>query len=159
MSAVNFYWSANNNTELFYSKNNLIICDLGSVTLGHHIRYKHGSTLLVSPAFTAYNLHFFTLKNLQKNGYQDQEKRFASKFVFSSFAKKARLQPDLVDKTVVEHMFNFFWPSRFKVFCKKNISSQQDLIIFWARVARFFLVQYTKTGNIDQFTTKYTKCP
>jgi hypothetical protein len=32
-------------------------------------------------------------------------------------------------------------------------------VLSLARVARFFLVQNTKTGKIYQITTNYTKCP
>jgi hypothetical protein len=40
-----------------------------------------------------------------------------------------------------------------------NLTDEFYEMVVISRVARFFLVQNTKTGKIYQITTSYTKCP
>jgi hypothetical protein len=46
-----------------------------------------------------------------------------------------------------------------KILVQISIGAGDDvkIFVFWSRVARFFLIQNTKTGKKDKITTKYNK--
>jgi hypothetical protein len=66
---------------------------------------------------------------------------------------KSRWLDHKSEKAISKKQFSWSY-----LFTKKQANQMPDFAT-WSRVARFFLVQNTKTGKIYQITTKYTKSP